>query len=242
MRAFLALAAALCAAGCSAQPERCKVQCGPSGDCPEGTACGADLYCYASDDHAGLCTASAADAAALPGDPDAALVPPDASELALDQPCAADGADCAGDLVCADYGVGGSHCKATCTEPGDCTGVRSRCSRTDVDSGDMLCSSNCDPLGTGDCADGEKCLLGRAADGLLDVNCAAHGGIDLLDPCTISADCRPGLICVGTAPNKVCQQLCEVGTASCGPGASCTAVAGENQLGGVEYSYCQPSA
>jgi hypothetical protein len=242
MRALLAVAAAVWVAACSAQPERCKVQCGPSGDCPEGTACGADLYCYASDDHAGLCTASAADASSLPGDPDAAGVPPDAGALALalDQPCT-DGDVCAGDLVCADYGVGGSHCKATCAGPDDCPGVRSRCSRTDVDSGDMLCSSNCNPLGSGDCADGEKCLLGRAADDLLDVNCAAHGGKALLDPCTISADCGPGLICVGTAPSKVCRQLCVVGSTSCGTGASCPAVAGENQLGGVDYSYCQPS-
>ena len=105
----------------------------------------------------------------------------------------------------------------------------------------MLCSSNCDPLGSGDCAAGEKCLLGRAADGLLDVNCAAHGGTPLLDPCTISADCAPGLICVGTAPDKVCRQLCEVGAAGCEAGSSCTAVAGENTLGGVEYSYCQPA-
>ncbi len=240
-RHLLAVAAAVAAAACSAQPERCKVQCGPAGDCPEGTACGADLYCYASDDHAGLCTAASdADASSLPGDPDAAISPPDAGKLALDEPCADDDS-CAGDLVCADYGTGGSHCKATCTGPDDCPGVRSRCSRADVDSGDMLCSSNCDPLGSGQCAADEKCLLGRATDGLLDVNCAAHGGKALLDPCTISADCGPGLICVGTAPNKVCEELCEVGGNGCGAGASCTAVAGDNQLGGADYSYCQPS-
>src|SRR5262245_3091398 len=118
MRALLAVTASVCAVGCSAQPERCKVQCGPAGDCPEGTACGADQYCYASDDHAGLCTASAADASSLPGDPDAAVVPPDAGKLLLDQPCAEEDS-CAGDLLCADYGVGGSHCKEICTRPDD---------------------------------------------------------------------------------------------------------------------------
>jgi hypothetical protein len=242
MRALLAVAAAVCAAACSVRPaERCKVQCGAEGECPENTACAADLYCHASDDTAGLCPAAGEPDASSDLD-DAAVVPPDASGLALDQPCEDDPDSCTGDLVCADYGVGGAHCKETCTAPEDCRGARSRCSRTDVDSGEMLCSSNCDPLGTGDCADGEKCLLGRALDDLLDVNCAAHGGKALLDPCSISADCGPGLICVGTAPDKLCRQLCVVGDTSCGAGSSCTAVAGENQLGGVDYSYCQPSA
>lgn len=241
---FAALAAwAVLAAACSAHPERCKVQCGPAGDCPGGTSCAADLYCHASDDTAGLCTAAEEPDAAASGLDDAAAVPPDASGLALDQPCGDDPESCAGDLVCADYGIGGAHCKETCTGPDDCPGKRSRCSRTDVETDVMICSSNCDPLGTGsgDCAAGEKCLLGRAADGLLDVNCAAHGGQPFLAPCTISADCAPGLICVGTEPNKVCEWLCEVGGTACGEGSSCSSVAGNNELGGVEYSYCQPA-
>jgi len=223
----LAIGAALALAACSASPERCKVQCGPSGDCPEGTACAADLFCHASDDTAGLCTAAGDADAAVSDRPDAATAPPDAGGLALDEPC----------------GDEPDNCKETCTGPDDCTGTRSRCSRTDVETGAMICTSNCDPIGSGSggCAAGEKCLLGRAVDGFLDVNCAAHGGVAFHGLCTISADCAPGLICVGTAPNKICERLCEVGGAACGEGSSCTTVAGDNTLGGVEYSYCQPA-
>ena len=238
----LAIGAALAATACSASPERCKVQCGPSGDCPEGTACGADLYCYASDDHAGLCSAAQDPDASVSDLDDAATGSIDASGLALDDPCGEDPDSCAGDLICADYGIGGAHCKETCTGPDDCRGRRSRCSRTDVETTAMICTSNCDPIGSGSggCTAGEKCLLGRAADGFLDVNCAAHGGEPYLATCAVSADCAPGLICVGTAPDKVCRWLCEVGGTACGEGSSCTTVAGNNMLGGVEYSYCQP--
>lgn len=239
----LALVAAAAATACSTHPGRCKVQCGPGGDCPGGTTCGADLYCHASDEGGALCTGTGADTDAAPdGVADAATSPPDAGLLALDQPCP-DGEDasCEEDLVCADYGIGGAHCKRTCTGPDDCPGARSRCSRTDVASGQTICSASCDPLGSGQCADGEKCLLGRAADGFLDVNCAAHGGQAHGQACAISADCGPGLICVGTAPDKRCETLCEVGGSGCAAGSSCTSVAGDNQLGGVEYSYCQPS-
>ena len=219
-------------------PEPCSVQCGPLASCPEGNACMADGYCHSREEPGELCsTTPAADAS--PGELDAASATPDAGGLALDEPCA-DGELCASELVCADYGIGGSHCKPTCAGPDDCPGPRARCSRTDVDTSAMICSSNCDPLVSDSCSAGDKCGLGRAPDGKLDVNCMAHGGVAYHATCAITADCGPGLICVGVDPNKLCERLCVVGVTDCGTSSSCTTVSGDNLLGGVEYSYCQP--
>lgn len=233
----VALLAAMLSGACDPNPERCAVLCGAAGDCPEGHACGTDGYCYSREDPGALCSAAGRDAAptsdGMPGEADAGL-------LAVDQPCAAD-ESCMADLVCADPGVGGAHCMPTCGPEEECLGVRSRCSRMDVDTNVMVCSSNCDPLGEGECGAGEKCLLSRATDGRLDVLCAAHGGQGYQESCEISADCGPGLICIGTAPDRVCEDLCVVGDTVCDVNFTCASVAGDNELAGDEYSYCQPS-
>lgn len=235
----LALVTALVVgSSCTTSPKRCSVQCGPAGDCPNGTECMADGYCYSREEPGASCSEIVGDAGTTDGD--AAVGTADAGPLAVDQPCA-DGDVCAAELVCADFGVGGAHCKPTCTVPEDCVGPRSRCSRTDVETADMVCSSNCDPLGSGECSAGEKCLLSRAPDSRLDANCVAHGGQAFQESCTISADCAPGLLCIGTDPNKLCEHLCAVGGTDCGAGSACNAVAGDNELGGVNYSYCQPT-
>jgi hypothetical protein len=230
----LAVAALLVAGACSpGEPQYCKVRCGSAGDCPEGTACEIDGFCHSNDEPGELCSATGDDAA--PG-ADAAD-PADAGLPALDEPCAE---TCAAELICANIGAGGSHCKEVCESPDDCTGPRSRCSRTDVESAAMICSSNCDPLGDGECSGDDKCNLSRAPDGRLDVHCVVHGGQAFGDSCEASIDCGPALLCIGVDPNKQCERLCEVGVTDCGPDATCTAVGGDNELGGANYSYCQP--
>lgn len=46
------LAVAACNAG---DPRSCTVTCGAAGECPDGTSCGPDLYCYRSDETPGSC-------------------------------------------------------------------------------------------------------------------------------------------------------------------------------------------
>jgi hypothetical protein len=58
-RAALAVALALTVAatsGCSADgPRACTVTCGSAGECPEGTSCGPDQYCYGAEQEPGSC-------------------------------------------------------------------------------------------------------------------------------------------------------------------------------------------
>jgi hypothetical protein len=51
-----ALAVALAAIACSAgDPRPCSVTCGTAGECPDGTTCGDDQYCYGADETPGSC-------------------------------------------------------------------------------------------------------------------------------------------------------------------------------------------
>jgi hypothetical protein len=57
-------------AGCSAgDPEACTVTCSDLGQCPSGTTCGTDGYCYEPDQDPGSCSAGPPDAAPEPDGP-----------------------------------------------------------------------------------------------------------------------------------------------------------------------------
>lgn len=107
----LAAAAATSTAACSAgNPQACTVVCSDLGQCPDGTSCGVDGYCYAADESPGSCSSGTPDGAAgqpdgpLSGDPDGAVVQPDGS---IDPPDASIGDDaCAGDETFGEADVG----------------------------------------------------------------------------------------------------------------------------------------
>jgi hypothetical protein len=98
----VALAAAATVAGCDAgNPRSCTVTCGDLGECPDGTSCGTDDYCYAPEEEPGSCSfigqpdsAPGDDAGSNPDGSTADAARPDAN---VDRPDA-----CAGDAAFAD--------------------------------------------------------------------------------------------------------------------------------------------
>jgi hypothetical protein len=76
--ALVAAAGAGCGVG---DPRACSVTCGAAGECPDGTSCGADLYCYRPDEVQGSCLAGPPDSGdgttidASVAEPDAAIRP-----------------------------------------------------------------------------------------------------------------------------------------------------------------------
>ena len=76
----LALAASTVSlAGCnSGTPRSCTVSCSAEGECPDGTSCGTDRYCYAPDETAGSCSGTGLDSSVTDG-PDGSIDRPDAS-------------------------------------------------------------------------------------------------------------------------------------------------------------------
>jgi hypothetical protein len=104
----LGLAAAL-NAGCAAgNPEACTVTCSDLGQCPSGTSCGEDNFCYEPNQEPGSCTDDGPpDAAPDPdgpiGQPDAPIDQPDAGGIdACAGPATFTGTDEAGGVVIPD--------------------------------------------------------------------------------------------------------------------------------------------
>jgi hypothetical protein len=80
--------------GCSAgDPRACTVTCGAAGECPDGTSCGPDQYCYAADQQPGSCAQGSGDD---DGTSDAGEDGQDSGDDGSDdgQSDAGDGADC----------------------------------------------------------------------------------------------------------------------------------------------------
>jgi hypothetical protein len=77
--ALALLASSVPLAGCnSGTPRSCTVSCSAEGECPDGTSCGADGYCYAPDEAAGSCSGAEIDSSVI-DEPDGSIDRPDAS-------------------------------------------------------------------------------------------------------------------------------------------------------------------
>ena len=77
--ALALLTSSLPLAGCnSGSPRSCTVSCSAEGECPDGTSCGMDGYCYAPEETPGSCSGTAIDSSVI-DEPDGSIDRPDAS-------------------------------------------------------------------------------------------------------------------------------------------------------------------
>lgn len=102
-------------------------------------------------------------------------------------------------------------CKPICHTSDDCE-LKQQCipvlqdmSTTEV-PGLRVCTSHCDPTQPEPpCSLGLTCVYNSLVK---DFECATSGGVPEASPCTSSASCNPGLICVGVAPSYTCERWC----------------------------------
>ena len=163
----------------------------------------------------------------------------------LNESCSATG-DCGRGLLCAvTYAGGPGICKAPCTTVADCP-TRAHEWKCIKSSGAItLCEAVCDPRDPAFCGPNGSCAfvkLGADADSI----CIAAGTGIGLGTCHIGhlEECAPGYLC-NKPPTTAgdCLKWCQVGSADCGAGKSCTQIfpAGSRpSTGGTEYSVCPP--
>jgi hypothetical protein len=135
-------------------------------------------------------------------------------------------ADCEPGTQCLGLGCG-SFCVRHCRGEADCGG--GRCSRAIPCGGQpssfQFCSPACDPRpgATSGCASGLGCFF--FAGDL--VTCDCPGPRRMADEgtnCNDLADCKPGLICVGTGAGgtaPVCRPVCKLSDGDCAAGRTC---------------------
>jgi hypothetical protein len=135
-------------------------------------------------------------------------------------------ADCQPGTQCLSFGCG-SVCVRHCRTDGECSG--GRCNRGipcgSRDTGYRFCSQPCDPRGDGigGCAAGLACRL--SSGDLVSCECPGPGRAEDGSPCTQLADCRPGLVCVGTGAGgtaTVCRPVCKLADNDCAAGRTCS--------------------
>ena len=185
--------AGLVLTGCSSpRVGECTVTCSAEGNCPTGSICGGDEFCYQGDSLEGviLCSAQPIDGG-LPGQGDANNA--DCSPCQLVAQCGCDSLACdvLGDpaaVDCRDVGAGieGSGCTANtdcaagytcvagecvawCNDDDDCDEIGARCAVT-INFGDppvpfsaaRICSRGCDPHMDTGCPSAQACRTGRS--------------------------------------------------------------------------------
>lgn len=263
----LLIAGALALAGCQVRsPDACAVTCSAATGCPDGMTCGADSFCYGSDQVVGSCSGSVPDGGAGDTDGSQATCGADdpcdpvaqcgcddgqgcylsgggeadclsAGDRTQDQTCGSDD-DCAAGYDCVSAGAGGRHCQKYCADDGDCDGELSLCNREVGDGAARICTSDCDPM-AGGCRSGEDCVLGVGEDGRFDANCRVPGSGTYLDSCVTQSDCGAGLLCVSTpGSGTYCQYLCEVGSSDCGSSVACGRLDPPALFNDTEYGVC----
>lgn len=214
----LVASAATVLGGCSAGgPRSCSVTCSAAGECPDGTSCGPDLYCYSPQETPGSC--------ALAGEPDGGGgdgVGDDGSDDGSDG--SDDGGDDSGDDSGDDGGDDGPGCdpcdpveQCGCVAGDGCYAGASgpACAQAGELGEEGLCTS--DP----DCSPGYGC----AADGAVDGHCRRYCGED--------GDCGGGVrLCSRAVPGsstRICSSDCDpLDSAACGVGEKCTLDEGED--------------
>jgi hypothetical protein len=265
VRPILIALQALGVSGCSVRdPAACSVRCGAAAECPNQMVCGADSYCYGSDETPGTC-AFRPDAGSDTGDDDAGgeLCDPcdpvaqcgcedgegcyvetegtTACELAgdrtQDQTCSTDGS-CAAGYDCVSSGSGGKHCQEYCDDDLDCDGEVALCNREATGGTARVCTSDCDPMSSSGCRTDRSCVLDIGEDDRFDVNCRIPGAGLYLDSCVDQLDCGEGLLCVTTAGSGTyCRYVCEIGGFDCG-GGTCGPLDPPAWVGDIEYGVC----
>jgi hypothetical protein len=202
------------APGCNAgNPRPCTVTCAADLKCPDGTSCGADLYCYGPDETPGSCAQGddggddATDNADVGDDNDGT----DGTDDGTDGPDGGDDAACDPCDPVAQCG---------CSDDQGCYIARDETTPACATAGKRGEEGPCvDEL---DCAAGFGC----SAEGLLGRHCQRY--------CADDADCGGGLrLCnrpAGTATEiRLCTSDCEpLDTLACGAGEKCTLDEGED--------------
>ena len=220
--AIAAAAAAAGAAGCDAGgPRFCSVTCGAAGECPGGTTCGPDLYCYAPDDVPGSCAQAGQPDGGDGGDGTGGDIGDGAGD---GTDGAGDGTDGAGD------GTGGDG-TGSC-DPCDPV-EQCGCAQGDgCYAGGDTSGPSCAPAGAlgeeGLCSTDPECSagLGCAVEDNLGGHCQKY--------CNEDADCGGGLrLCNRAVPGsevRACTSDCDpLDTAACGATEKCTLDRGQDE-------------
>jgi hypothetical protein len=161
---------------------------------------------------------------------------------------------CAPGSVCTNDDLCQNLCYKTCRTDQDCGGT-SRCTASGIEISSTptaqylnFCSppiETCDPTGTATCGTartGFNCvfLAGLIGDATTDntvCDCSSLHDKVIGQACALLPDdCRPGLVCVGTAGSSTCRRVCSLkGSGStCLSGGGCTPV-----YGSQNYGYCR---
>ncbi len=199
-------------AGCvPIDPTRCDLVCQTG--CGEGEKCGLDVERWKTE------------------------CQPDGTQGA-GETCSGRPDNCRRGFIC--LGSGPSTCRRFCRDDADCTADRSHCDTTVSGSSFTVCGrppDTCDPLvPTAACPAGTACYVGDTDD---DTHCYPAGSAALGEACARLVDCRPGLVCLGTAPGHyTCHELCAVPGGACTePDAVCRPLPGLTR-----YGACRPAA
>lgn len=194
----------LAVAGCSAgDPRACTVTCAADGQCPDGTTCGADLYCYGPSETPGSCSQTGDDLS----DDDGADVSDDVTDVGDDGTDAGDdGTDDAGDDGADD---GGDAACEPCDPVEQCGCIEGEACYIGGDAPEPSCAGAGEAGGEGACTDDADCAPG--------FGCAIQGqrGRHCQRYCNVDADCGGGLrLCNRAAGSATDIQLC---TSNCDP-------------------------
>lgn len=163
---------------------------------------------------------------------------------------------CAPGSVCISDDLCQNLCYKTCRTDQDCDGT-SRCAATGIQTGtdptQTLANLNfcsppveaCDPTGSATCGTGRanfNCVFLAGLTGTVDADstvcdCSTFHDKVLGQLCSLLPDdCRPGLVCVGTAGSATCHRVCNLQ----GSGSACLAGGGCTQLyNSKSYGYCR---
>ena len=139
---------------------------------------------------------------------------------------------CVTGTACIDEGMGKSQCRQFCRSDADC-GARSYCMFNLDQAGNFkVCSQPCNAIypGNAGCATGLGCYVNASER----TDCKAPGTAGDNQPCTKSADCKPGMACYGPLGSSVCHRICQKGNpAVCAGSDDCFALPGF-----VSYGLC----
>jgi hypothetical protein len=226
-------------ATCSANQPIAGSTCDPI--CQAGCPCNRRCVLDATTNTSFICEASAPPAGT-------AFVPPLGACNGTSVGLCAPGSVCTNDDIC-QY-----NCHKTCRTDQDC-GTGSRCTAsTIVDATNQpvnnlfFCSpptETCNPTGTASCGTARanfNCVFLAGLTGVANsdstvCDCSTSHNKGVGQACALLPDdCQPGLVCVASAGNPTCRQVCSQKA----PGSACPSGGGCNSLyGSLTYGYCR---
>lgn len=159
-------------------------------------------------------------------------------------------ASCQRGLACVGLGTDTPRCARYCESDADCGGGElERCliSLTKADgtpSGAFVCTEGCDPLQSGACPEGQRCIIAQRTErpDVLGTVCAtgANGGLDA--PCEDDVDCGEGLTCfqgsIESGMGQRCRATCTFPDPICPSGGDCVSFEPVRRVGDVELGVC----